>query len=204
MDMYIADTHLGHEHILSECRPQFASIEEMDAAIIDGINRKMTRNDTLYILGDFAYRSRTPVIEYLNAIKPRKVLIKGNHDEDWLNQIPEAEKSVYFAGIHDRLHRRINKREMHLDHYPSLAWNRSHFFGQSIAVCGHIHARREGTIAAELFPLVRCQFNAGADINHFEPVTLAELVRNNMDFYGFRYTDEEWAILCDTVERLTV
>ena len=38
MDYYIADTHFGHEAILSECRPQFKSIDEMDKFIIDNIN----------------------------------------------------------------------------------------------------------------------------------------------------------------------
>ena len=67
MEMFIADPHFGHENILKECRPQFHSIEEMDRTLIDNINRKMTREDTLYIIGDLAFRNRCPIMEYLNA-----------------------------------------------------------------------------------------------------------------------------------------
>ena len=91
MDYYIADTHFGHEQVLNECRPQFKTTQEMDKFIIDNINRKMTRNDTLYIIGDFSYRSKTPPTEYLEAIKPKKVLILGNHDE-WFKKLTDEEK----------------------------------------------------------------------------------------------------------------
>ena len=46
-------------------------------------------------------------------------------------------------------------------------------------------------INRKLFPLLKCQMNAGVDINHFEPVTFEELVANNTAFYGRSYTDEE-------------
>ena len=32
--------------------------------IIDNINKKMTRGDTLYIIGDFSYRSKKTIAEY--------------------------------------------------------------------------------------------------------------------------------------------
>ena len=91
MDYYIADTHFGHEQILNECRPQFKTIDEMDEFIINNINKKMTKKDTLYIVGDFSYRSKKSPIEYLETIKPKKVLILGNHDE-WFNKLTEEEK----------------------------------------------------------------------------------------------------------------
>ena len=91
VEMFIADTHFGHENILKECRREFSSIDEMDACLIDNINSRMTRADTLYILGDFSYRAKRPVSEYLEAIKPKKVLILGNHDESWLKKMPKEE-----------------------------------------------------------------------------------------------------------------
>ena len=42
---------------------------------------------------------------------------------------------------------------------------------------------------------MRTQFNAGVDINNFEPVTMAELVANNTAFYHRTYTEEEQALL---------
>ncbi len=202
MDLFIADTHLGHAHILGQCRPQFATVEEMDAAIIDGINRKMSERDTLYILGDFTLAPYPRAVEYLKAIKPRKVLIVGNHDHVWLRDMPAWERHRYFDGIYERLSLRVGRNELHLDHYPRLSWNRSHYEG-SLAICGHIHNKREGSTAARLFSEVKYQYNAGVDVNGFEPVTLSELVRNNMDFYGLTYTDEEKARLDQTIRELS-
>ena len=201
MDMFISDTHFGHENILSECRSFFSSVDEMDETIIRNINRKMTRRDTLYIVGDFAFRSRRSPIEYLEAIKPKKILIQGNHDRDWLRQMDEEEKKKYFVGIFPQYTVKKNGIELHFNHFPQLAWNRSHFFAQSFMICGHIHDRRDGTVAASLFPQVPCQFNAGVDVNQFEPVTLEELAENNDRFYNRSYTDEEKALLTHGIQR---
>ena len=203
MDYYIADTHFGHSQILNECRSQFKSTQEMDKFIIDNINRKMTRNDTLYIIGDFSYRSKTPPTEYLKAIKPKKVLILGNHDS-WYKKLTEEEKKKYLVdGVaHEELRTKKNSIELYLCHYPRLAWNRSHYFGTTFSICGHIHDAKEGRISAELFPYIKNQFNAGVDINNFEPVTFEELIKNNTEFYQRSYTDEEMALLKDATERL--
>lgn len=199
MEMFISDTHFGHESILSECRPQFRTVEEMNEHIIENINRRMNRNDILYILGDFSYRSKTPPTEFLEAIKPRKVLIKGNHDRDWLRKLSEEEIKHYFIGVYSQHSIKRNGIELHFNHFPQLAWSRSHFFAQSFSICGHIHSARTGTVAAELFPLVKCQFNAGVDVNNFMPVTFEELVSNNTAFYGRTYTEEEKELLSASV-----
>ena len=143
MDMYIADTHFGHEQILKECRQQFKTVAEMDEFIINNINRKMTRKDTLYIIGDFSYRSKKSPIEYLKAIKPKKVLILGNHDA-WVKNLTAEEKETYIVGgVYDVLSKRKNKIELCFCHYPMLDWNGSHHFGSSFAICGHIQKRTD-------------------------------------------------------------
>ena len=202
MELFIADTHFGHENILSVCRPQFSSIEEMDSTMIQNINRKMKKTDTLYILGDFAYRSKQPPQAYLEAIKPRKILIEGNHDRDWLKHLSEEEIKRYFVGVYPRHSIKKNGIELHFDHFPRLAWNRSHYFAQSFSICGHIHNARDTTVAARLFPQVPCQFNAGVDVNRFEPVTFAELVENNIRFYQLAYSEREEELLTQAVRKL--
>ena len=202
MDMYIADTHFGHQNIIEECRPQFQTIDEMDSEIIGNINRKMKKSDTLYIVGDFMFRSKRSPIEYLQAIKPKKILIVGNHDRDWLKHLSKEEIEQYFIGVYQQYSLKKNGIEIHFNHFPQLAWNRSHYFGTTFSICGHIHNRKEGTISAELFHLVKNQFNAGVDINNFEPVTFEELIENNAKFYQRTYTDEEIALLKEAIERL--
>lgn len=202
MDMYVSDTHFGHTNVLRQCRPQFSSVEEMNETIIKNINDRMKKSDTLYIVGDFAYRSKRPIVEYLEAIKPKKVLIVGNHDRDWLRHLDEEELGRQFVGIYQQFSLKKNGIELHFNHYPQLAWNRSHYFGQSFSICGHIHNAGESNLAARLFPQVRCQFNAGVDINGFQPVTFAELVANNTAFYRRVYTPEEQALLDTAIEKI--
>ena len=202
MEMFISDTHFGHENILDSYRPGFASIDAMDETIIDNINRRMKKNDILYIAGDFCYRSRRSPLEYLNAIKPKKVLLIGNHDRDWLKRLSDDDIKEHFIGVHDRLFIKRGGIELHLNHFPALAWNRSHYFAESFSICGHIHSERTATLAAQLFPLVKTQLNAGVDVNNFEPVTFAELVRNNTLFYGRSYTDDEQVLMDRAIERV--
>lgn len=202
MEMYIADTHFGHQNILEECRPQFQSVEEMDATIIENINRKMKKNDTLYIVGDFTFRSKRSPIEYLQAIKPKKVLIVGNHDRDWLKHLSAEEIEQNLQGVYQQYVVKKNGIELHFNHFPQLAWNRSHFFAQSFSICGHIHNARDTSIAARLFPQIKCQFNAGVDVNGFEPVTFEELVANNTSFYLRTYTREERELLTQSIDKV--
>ena len=202
MEMFIADTHFGHKNILEECRPQFKSVDEMNSVIIENINRKMKKNDILYIVGDFAFRSKQSPIEYLEAITTKKILIIGNHDRDWLKHFSEEEIKQHFLGVYQQYSIKKNGIELHFNHFPQLAWNRSHYFAQSFSICGHIHNARSSSVAAQLFPQVKCQLNAGVDINCFEPVTFEELIANNMIFYDCHYNEEEQSLLAQAIEKI--
>lgn len=164
----------------------------------------MKKNDLLYIctsLEIFSFAA-SPLIAYLQAIRPQKILIVGNHDRSWLKHLSEQEIKQHFLGVYQQYFIKKNGIELHFNHFPQLAWNRSHYFAQSFSICGHIHNARDSSIAAQLFPQVKCQFNAGADINHFEPVTFEELVYNNTSFYDRHYTDEEQALLAQAIEKI--
>jgi calcineurin-like phosphoesterase family protein len=170
--------------------------------IIENINRKMKKTDVLYIIGDFSYRSKRSPLEYLQEIKPKKILIVGNHDRDWLRHLTRQEIDQYFLGVYSQYSIKKNSIELHFNHFPQLAWNRSHYFAQSFSICGHIHNARESSVAAQLFPYVKCQFNAGVDINQFVPVTFEELVANNTAFYGRSYTEQELALLTQSIQKI--
>ena len=202
MYYFTSDTHFCHTGIITKSRTQFSSIDDMNRLILNNINAKLSRKDTLYIVGDMFFGSSAPVKEIMAEIKPKIILIKGNHDKDWLKKLSSDEKDLLFSGIHDTLGLKKYGYEIHLSHYPLLAWNRSHYFGTSFSICGHIHGRRDSTAAAQLFPLVKCQFNCGVDINNFEPVNFEELVRNNAEFYGTEYTREESEKMNKAIEAL--
>jgi calcineurin-like phosphoesterase family protein len=56
---FTADTHLGHERLLSLGRDRpFASAEEMTEALVEAWNARVGRNDRIYHLSDWSFLSR--------------------------------------------------------------------------------------------------------------------------------------------------
>ncbi len=41
----------------------------------------------VYILGDLIYKNKVNPEKYLTQLKGKKILLKGNHDDGWLNKI---------------------------------------------------------------------------------------------------------------------
>ena len=77
---FTADLHLGHANIIRYCSRPFEGAAEMDATLLGAINHSVQPGDTLWILGDFSCRGRSPA-HYREQINCRDVrLILGNHD----------------------------------------------------------------------------------------------------------------------------
>lgn len=77
----VADLHFGHENIIKyESRP-FTDVEEMNAQLVELWNATVSKEDLVYVLGDFTLSRRMDVIKNLvSSLSGRKVLIMGNHD----------------------------------------------------------------------------------------------------------------------------
>ena len=177
MTYYTSDLHLGHENILKQ-RTMFTDIEEMNSFLIEKWNKKINNNDEVYILGDFSYRSKTPVHKYLEKLKGKKHLIVGNHDADWLKKISVEDKSKYFLSIEHMKVLKTNKIKITLCHYPMLSYPQAR---RGYMIYGHIH----NNTGDDYWPLIMRRprmLNAGVDVNGFEPVTFEELVANNVKF----------------------
>ena len=176
MYYYIADPHFGHENILNMCRRPFASIEDMNEALIATWNGRVTGNDTVFILGDLFFRCDDPE-SILTRLKGKKRLIVGNHDSSWMDRV---DLSRYFVSVDPYLDITDGSRLLTLCHYPLLTWK--HKLRQnSFMIHGHIH----NDTTSDFFPLLAIReraLNAGVDINGFRPVTFGELAENNRAF----------------------
>ena len=76
---FIADTHYSDDNIRRYENRPFDTIKEMDAALIEKWNNVVSKNDDVYVLGDFgADGYEKEILFKLNGIK---YLIKGNHDD---------------------------------------------------------------------------------------------------------------------------
>ncbi len=82
MSDYIwSDLHLNHSNIIEyEGRP-YASVEEMNAALLGAWGSTIKKNDVLWNLGDVAlHMSREMLTKMLSGLPGKKILILGNHD----------------------------------------------------------------------------------------------------------------------------
>lgn len=75
-----SDLHFGHEAV-ADIRG-FASSEEHDAVILDGLRATLRKNDTLYILGDLVGMAKhwRYALDLIDTLPGRKRLVSGNHD----------------------------------------------------------------------------------------------------------------------------
>ena len=176
---YIADCHFGHEAIIDLCNRPFQTVEEMDETMIENWNRRVTNKDTVCILGDMFYKHKDPK-SVIDRLKGYKHFIIGNHDYDWIEQYPFGFKEFFGMAHHyDTLNDSFpGGGRVLLAHYPMLMWPNPN---RSYMIHGHLHNRKEEPYWSAVRSLPNL-LNAGVDINGFEPVTLPELIENNIKF----------------------
>lgn len=81
----ISDTHFGHTNSWEKfknadgtpLRP-FTSNEEMDEAMVERWNAKVSDKDTVYHLGDVVINKKS--LHHVSRLNGRKILVRGNHD----------------------------------------------------------------------------------------------------------------------------
>ena len=84
-----SDTHFHHKNILvyeASNRP-FKDCPEMDMALIDRWNERVSPEDVVFHLGDFAFASKNTISVIAHKLNGHKILVLGNHDRvrkyDW-------------------------------------------------------------------------------------------------------------------------
>ena len=175
MIYYISDLHFGHRNVIAMDGRPFETIEQMDATLIRLWNERVTDEDDVYIVGDFAYRNNYTATWYLRQLKGRKHLIIGNHDR---YTIQDTKAMEYFASVEKMIRVVDNDRIVSLCHFPVAEWKGKRRGGYHVH--GHLHIRRDEVY--EFMSRYDKALNAGCMINGYRPVTLDELIENNLRF----------------------
>ena len=91
---FTSDPHYNHKNICKgtsewnntdRCR-NFSSVEEMNNAIVEGINKHVNKDDILYCLGDWSFGGVESIWEFRKRINCKNIhLILGNHDHHIAN-----------------------------------------------------------------------------------------------------------------------
>lgn len=176
MIYFIGDMHLGHDNIIKLCNRPFSSGREMDGFLINSWNSVVNPEDTVYILGDFAFKSVINPVEILKKLNGHKILIIGNHDKQNLKN-PEFRRC--FIDIKDMLSIYINNEKIVMCHYPIVEWEG--YFRGAWHIYGHVH----NNVRNKSWLFLKDEshaLNAGADIIGFKPVTFEELIICNNNF----------------------
>ncbi len=156
---FTADTHFGHAGARALYRRPFATVAEMDAAMMARWNAVVGPDDEVWHLGDFAVRHPDPG-GVLAVLHGRKHLVTGNNDPSAVTGLPG------WASVQPYMELQVDGTALVLCHYAFRTW-RGMAKG-ALNLHGHSHGR--------LRPMTR-QFDVGVDARDFRPITLEELRR---------------------------
>ncbi len=138
---FTSDIHESHDKIRFYSNRPYQSVEEMNAALIENINRTVKKNDTLWHLGDLSFGTIQTAITFLNSLNVTDIrLILGNHDSNLITHRNELVNSTNVTLMSTYEEIKIDKRKIVLCHYPFRSWNGMYSRGKpSYALHGHCH-----------------------------------------------------------------
>lgn len=140
MIYFTSDLHIGHANMA--IMRGYSLIDIMDEEIISSWNNTVSKNDTVFVLGDMFYKNKNyeNVLDILNG---NIVLVRGNHDPKQFKErknlivtnpyLELTDKNINYYG-HNELPEKIV-----LCHYPIEDWNWA--FHGSWHLHGHVHGK---------------------------------------------------------------
>jgi calcineurin-like phosphoesterase family protein len=165
MIYFISDTHFFHENIIKFCNRPFKDAEEMNYILIENWQRTVKPEDTVYFLGDFTW-DIDKGIKIWNRLNGRKVFIRGNHDDKFINALFAECGGAINLKITDIFELHHNKTIITMCHYPMVCWNRSHF--NAPLLYGHVHSGK--------IPLSGKVLDVSVENINYTPISLDEVI----------------------------
>ena len=175
---FVSDLHLGHANCIRFDKRPWETADEMDTGIIRNWNHKVRKEDHVYVIGDFAYKNKTPVREYVNQMNGHIHLVRGNHDKR-----SEAYESC-FCEVADYKDMTVeafgSKYRLILSHYFIPFYNGARH--SAFMLHGHTHKTEESVLEEQIKEDIRqkglrCEaYNVGVMWQDYEPQTFEEII----------------------------
>jgi calcineurin-like phosphoesterase family protein len=158
MIYFTSDTHFGHAGAIGFWRRPFASVAEMDEALVAGWNARVGAADEVWHLGDFAIKQgEARMAELLGRLDGTKHLVCGNNDSE------ETRRLAGWTTVMEAHLLQLGGVRLLLTHAPVTVVPEG-----TINFHGHSHGRRK----------VRPrQFDVGVDVRGLRPATLGEILK---------------------------
>jgi len=166
---FTSDTHYGHSRIIQYCKRPFASVEEMDEALISNWNAIVSPGDIVYHLGDFAVGGGKAG-QYLYRLNGDVKFVRGNHDnrldtlnKELLNRLPEPADGL---DIEDLREISVHGQKIVLCHYAMKIWNKNY------RGAWHLYGHSHGTLPYDPNSL---SLDVGVDCWNYSPVSFEQI-----------------------------
>lgn len=165
---FISDLHLFHTNVIKYCNRPFSNIIDMNKHILDCWNNTISKDDTVYFLGDFALgecHKEDVYREYSRLLNGNMYFLKGNHDQSYNNL------TKYFTCI--RAGYIVDYKGYHfiLSHYPLPDEEIPDGF---FNIHGHIHNTSYNKLNS-IFNL-DYHINISADAINFTPMFIDNII----------------------------
>ena len=168
---FTSDTHFGHANIIRFCNRPFQNVEEMNEVLIENWNKVVSKDDTVFHLGDFAFGGSSVWNSIIPRLNGHINLIIGNHDRKNLRQGYMS----YFDMVVPQLQIEIEDNSIYLNHYQFLCYGGS--YRGVWQLFGHVHSgpQADGLDISRLRVLLPTQYDVGVDNNNFTPISYREV-----------------------------
>jgi len=174
MIWFTSDTHFCHDKIIEYCNRPFASVEEMNEALINNWNDRVSVGDIVYHTGDFLLGNNSNKIpEIVKRLKGQIHLILGNHDQKRTKHL------VGFADIKSYKEVKYDNQRIILCHFPFKVWNKSHHGSWNLHGHSHGSLTRDYSIK---------QLDVGVDCWNYRPLSYED-VKLEMEKHGSKLVD---------------
>ena len=169
MIYFTADLHFGHSNVISYENRPFQTVEEMDGALIQHWNRRVSPEDEIFILGDLTLKGPEKANAVLEQLQGRKYLVRGNHD-GYVERAAFCQ--AHFQWVKDYHELVYQGRRFILCHYPLLSWNG--MWRGAVHLHGHQH--NPPCYNEENRKIGLARLDVGVDAQNMAPISLEELL----------------------------
>ena len=156
---FTSDLHFGHRNIIEYCNRPWATVEEMDAGLIENWNSRVKPMDIVYVLGDFSLHHKAARLdEKLEKLNGFKHLVRGNHDNR-----RSSKNAKGWLSVNEMIDTEVDGFKIRMMHYKLEDWR-----GTRILLHGHSHSKDPITGIYS--------YDVGVDGNNYAPITLSEIL----------------------------
>lgn len=171
-----SDTHAYHRNMVKGVSSwddgyrDFDTVEQMNDALVAGINSNVGHDDVLVHCGDWSFAGKDKVLKFYDRLACRNVIFTpGNH----CHHIRNKELSNWFNNvlpINDIQYIQYKGKQIVCSHYPQAIWHQSH--KGSLHAFGHVHGS---------YPGLGKSFDVGVDnafklLGEYRPFSFEEFI----------------------------